>query len=327
MLKTALIVDDSRLARLTLKRLLVQYDIEVSEAEGVIDAERWIQHNLMPDLVFMDVMMPELDGFQGLERMRANPDTRHIPVIMYSGDISEEARKKARDHGATGYLPKPADANRLDHLLNALNKRAPAKPAAAEAPAVAEPVAAPSKGKGSYGRPAGTISSDPNNPFELAQDSFAPAHQTFKEPTMPPRASMAAAQHSDFGVEVEVPVAAKQAAAPIAAQAAAVSIPAELIHRIDSLEARVNAQAAKPAAAVAVPPEVNNRLNRLEERMSAQIGNTAQLDLTAELERQRRDVVFLQRQIAKAEHLGKIAIGVAAFAIAVALAAVIRSMM
>lgn len=123
MVKTALIVDDSRLARLTLKRLLMKYDIEVSEAEGVMDAERWITHNLLPDIIFMDIMMPEIDGYEGLARLRENPDTHDVPVIMYSGDISEESRRKARDGGATGYLPKPADASRLDHLLSALQKR------------------------------------------------------------------------------------------------------------------------------------------------------------------------------------------------------------
>lgn len=123
MVKTALIVDDSRLARLTLKRLLLKYDIEVSEAEGVLDAERWITHNMLPDIIFMDIMMPELDGYDGLARLRQDPDTRDVPVIMYSGDISEESRRKARDGGATGYLPKPADASRLDYLLSALKKR------------------------------------------------------------------------------------------------------------------------------------------------------------------------------------------------------------
>lgn len=123
MLKTALIVDDSKLARLTLKRLLEKYDLDVSEAEGVVDAERWISTNVLPDVVFMDVMMPEIDGFEGLARLRREPDTKNIPVIMYSGDVTEEARKKVRDHGATGYLPKPADAGRLDHLLKALNER------------------------------------------------------------------------------------------------------------------------------------------------------------------------------------------------------------
>lgn len=123
MLKTALIVDDSRLARMTLKRLLVKYDIKVSEAEGVIDAQRWIFHNSPPDVIFMDVMMPELDGFEGLARLRANEETRGIPVIMYSGDISETTRRKARNRGANGYLPKPADASGLDHLLSVLARR------------------------------------------------------------------------------------------------------------------------------------------------------------------------------------------------------------
>lgn len=136
MVRTALIVDDSRLARLTLKRLLMKHDIEVHEAEGVADAERWITHNMLPDIVFMDIMMPDTDGYEGLARLRSNPDTQDVPVIMYSGDISEESRRKARDGGATGYLPKPADASRLEHLLSALQKRVriDAPPAGKEVP-------------------------------------------------------------------------------------------------------------------------------------------------------------------------------------------------
>ena len=66
MLKTALIVDDSRLARLTLKRLLAKYDIEVAEAESVVDGENWIARHTLPDIVFMDIMMPDIDGYEGL---------------------------------------------------------------------------------------------------------------------------------------------------------------------------------------------------------------------------------------------------------------------
>ena len=146
MLKTALIVDDSRLARLTLKRLLAKYDIEVAEAEGVVDGENWISRHTLPDIVFMDIMMPDLDGYEGLARLRADPETHDLPVIMYSGDISEEARQRARDAGATGYLPKPADASRLDHLLSALRDRVRVAPAPQPAPAPAPkpaPVAPP----------------------------------------------------------------------------------------------------------------------------------------------------------------------------------------
>ena len=137
MLKTALIVDDSRLARLTLKRLLAKYDIEVAEAESVVDGENWIARHTLPDIVFMDIMMPDIDGYEGLARLRADPETHDLPVIMYSGDISEEARQRARDAGATGYLPKPADASRLDHLLSALRDRVRVAPAPQPAPAPA----------------------------------------------------------------------------------------------------------------------------------------------------------------------------------------------
>ena len=146
MLKTALIVDDSRLARLTLKRLLAKYDIEVAEAESVVDGENWIARHTLPDIVFMDIMMPDIDGYEGLARLRADPETHDLPVIMYSGDISEEARQRARDAGATGYLPKPADASRLDHLLSALRDRVRVFPAAqpVHQPALApQPVAPP----------------------------------------------------------------------------------------------------------------------------------------------------------------------------------------
>lgn len=123
MLQTILIVDDSRLARMTLHRLLEKYGFKVYEADGVLDGERWISTNKIPDVVFMDVMMPEIDGFEGLRRLRESKETKDVPVIMYSGDISEEARTRARESGASGYLPKPADLNRLDHLINVLMQR------------------------------------------------------------------------------------------------------------------------------------------------------------------------------------------------------------
>ena len=172
MLKTALIVDDSRLARLTLKRLLAKYDIEVAEAEGVVDGENWISRHTLPDIVFMDIMMPDLDGYEGLARLRADPETHDLPVIMYSGDISEEARQRARDAGATGYLPKPADASRLDHLLSALRDRvrvAPAAPQPAPAPAP-KPAPAPQP------VPAPRPSAIDDNEFGVATPSYvAPA--------------------------------------------------------------------------------------------------------------------------------------------------------
>ena len=174
MLKTALIVDDSRLARLTLKRLLAKYDIEVAEAESVVDGENWIARHTLPDIVFMDIMMPDIDGYEGLARLRADPETHDLPVIMYSGDISEEARQRARDAGATGYLPKPADASRLDHLLSALRDRVRVFPAAqpVHQPAPAPPPVAPPQPAAPVSRPAAVDDGE----FGVATPSYvAPA--------------------------------------------------------------------------------------------------------------------------------------------------------
>ena len=174
MLKTALIVDDSRLARLTLKRLLAKYDIEVAEAESVVDGENWIARHTLPDIVFMDIMMPDIDGYEGLARLRADPETHDLPVIMYSGDISEEARQRARDAGATGYLPKPADASRLDHLLSALRDRVRVFPAAqpVHQPAPAPQPVAPPQPAAPVSRPAAVDDGE----FGVATPSYvAPA--------------------------------------------------------------------------------------------------------------------------------------------------------
>lgn len=182
MLKTALIVDDSRLARLTLKRLLAKYDIEVAEAESVVDGENWIARHTLPDIVFMDIMMPDIDGYEGLARLRADPETHDLPVIMYSGDISEEARQRARDAGATGYLPKPADASRLDHLLSALRDRVRVFPAAqpVHQPAPApQPVAPP--------QPAAPVS----RPSAVDDGEFGVATPSYVAPAAVPPAPQA----------------------------------------------------------------------------------------------------------------------------------------
>lgn len=120
---TALVVDDSALARLTLKRYLEKNDIEVFEAECVADCRYWLKHNQAPDVVFMDISMPVEDGFDGLADIRANKETRDLPVIMYSGDATDDAKQKAREGRATGFLRKPVNEEHLKTLLTRLSRR------------------------------------------------------------------------------------------------------------------------------------------------------------------------------------------------------------
>lgn len=118
-IRKVLVVDDSKLARLTLSRLLRERNLEVVEASSVSDGLEVLNGEKV-DAVFMDVMMPEKDGFEGLNIIKSDPRLRHIPCSMYSGDLSIEAQKKAIDCGAQAYLFKPASGDGIDHVLQAL---------------------------------------------------------------------------------------------------------------------------------------------------------------------------------------------------------------
>ncbi len=60
-----------------------------------------------PDLVFSDVSMPKLDGYQLGDALRASPDTAHIPLVFVTASVQRAQIIEAEQHGGTGVLPKP----------------------------------------------------------------------------------------------------------------------------------------------------------------------------------------------------------------------------
>jgi PAS domain S-box-containing protein len=106
-----LLADDNADMRDYIRRLLpLQYQVQaVADGEAALAAIR--AHP--PDLVLTDVMMPGLDGFALLQRVRADERTRSIPFIMLSARASEEARVEGLDAGADDYLTKPFSAREL----------------------------------------------------------------------------------------------------------------------------------------------------------------------------------------------------------------------
>jgi putative two-component system response regulator len=75
-----------------------------------------------PDLILLDIRMPGMDGFEVMEKLRAEQATRHIPVIFLTGESDGEVKQRAQDMGAVGFVTKPIDGGILqDTVARALS--------------------------------------------------------------------------------------------------------------------------------------------------------------------------------------------------------------
>ncbi len=104
-----LIVDDNATNLAVLKALSAKVEgNQVHTFSVPREALAWCEDN-EPDLVLLDYMMPEIDGFQFLDRFRAMPGKDETPVIMITADNEMEVRYRALEHGANDFLTKPVD--------------------------------------------------------------------------------------------------------------------------------------------------------------------------------------------------------------------------
>ena len=123
--KRALIVDDSRSARVILSRMLEQHGMAVDTAESAEQALEYL-HQQRPDVIFMDHLMPGMDGFQAVQAIKADAQTATIPLMMYTSQEGELYVSQARALGAVGVLPKtvrPVDVSRVLYQLRLLPDR------------------------------------------------------------------------------------------------------------------------------------------------------------------------------------------------------------
>jgi len=117
--KTALIVDDSKSARVVLKRMLETHDLEVDTAVSAEDALVYLNDH-RPDVIFMDHLMPGMDGFEAVSAIKNNPDTATIPIMMYTSQEGEVYVGQARALGAVGVLPKQVEPVEVSKVLKSL---------------------------------------------------------------------------------------------------------------------------------------------------------------------------------------------------------------
>ncbi|MGA2023495.1 MAG: response regulator [Steroidobacteraceae bacterium] len=118
--RRALVVDDSRSARAFLTRILERYELSVDGVESAEQAIQYLKHK-RPDVIFMDHLMPGMDGFQAVQAIKNNPRTATIPIMMYTSQEGELYLSQARALGAIGVLPKQIKHADVSKALEQLN--------------------------------------------------------------------------------------------------------------------------------------------------------------------------------------------------------------
>ncbi|RWF26344.1 MAG: response regulator [Mesorhizobium sp.] len=112
-----LIVDDDIRNIYSLTSVLETYDIEVLHAERGRDGIALLEENSDVDAALIDIMMPEMDGYETMRRIRNTPAIGHIPLISVTAKAMKGDRQKCLEAGASDYIAKPVDLDLLMALL------------------------------------------------------------------------------------------------------------------------------------------------------------------------------------------------------------------
>ena len=152
--KRALVVDDSKSARVVLSRMLERYGILVDSADSAEAALEYLKDR-RPDVIFMDHLMPGMDGLQAVREIKSKPELASIPIMMYTSQEGEIYGGQARASGAVGVLPKsirPIDVTKALYQLQLLPDRRDEEPSALEP--VVPPAAGEAASPAAVGEPA-----------------------------------------------------------------------------------------------------------------------------------------------------------------------------
>ncbi|TAJ96493.1 MAG: response regulator [Candidatus Manganitrophaceae bacterium] len=110
--KKVLIVDDEEFVRQLIQIKLKFCGIETIEAGNGVDAiDKALSEK--PDLILLDVMMPKMNGFEACQRLKANKETAHIPIVMLTARGDPSAKERGENAGALEYLTKPFSPQKL----------------------------------------------------------------------------------------------------------------------------------------------------------------------------------------------------------------------
>jgi Response regulator containing a CheY-like receiver domain and an HD-GYP domain len=120
---TILYIEDNSDNRLLVRRVLAAEGYEVVEAERANTALEWLKSN-RPDLILMDINMPDIDGYTLTAKIRSLGGFENIPIVALTANVMRGDRERSLEAGCDGYIQKPVDVDLLpDQILRYLRKK------------------------------------------------------------------------------------------------------------------------------------------------------------------------------------------------------------
>jgi PleD family two-component response regulator len=109
-------IDDSQLVLMTMQAMLAGLGFDTLQAFGGLDGLK-LAADKKPDLVLCDAIMPVMDGYETVQRLRQLKETAQTPIVMLTGDDGVKSVERAMSCGANDYLVKPVKEDRLKAKL------------------------------------------------------------------------------------------------------------------------------------------------------------------------------------------------------------------
>ncbi len=114
--KTILYIEDNPENRLLIRRILEAEGYSFQEAANARDAIQWLKTEV-PDLILMDINMPDIDGYTLTSIIKQDSALVHIPIVAVTANVMKGDREKTIDAGCDGYIQKPIDVDNLPYQI------------------------------------------------------------------------------------------------------------------------------------------------------------------------------------------------------------------